>query len=52
MKKITIQILMLTIILSLTVSELLAQTRIKFAKGQTSTTISRIVPESSDDFLE
>jgi len=43
---------MLTIILSLTASELLAQTRIKFAKGQTSKTISRIVPESSDDFLE
>ena len=52
MKKITTQILMLTIILSLTVSELFAQTRIKFAKGQTSKTISRIIPESSDDFLE
>jgi len=52
MKKITTQILMLTIVLSLTVSELFAQTRIRFAKGQTSKTFSTIVPESSDDFLE
>lgn len=52
MKKITMKILMLTIILSLTVSEFFSQTRIKFAKGQTSRTISTIVPASSDDFLE
>jgi len=52
MKKITTQILVLTIFLSLAASELFAQTRIRFAKGQTSKTISRIIPESSDDFFE
>ena len=50
MKKITTQILILTVFMSLTVSELFAQTRIRFAKGQTSKTISRIFPASSDDF--
>lgn len=52
MKKITTQILVLTIFLSLAASELFAQTRIRFAKGQTSKTISRIIPESRDDFFE
>jgi len=51
-KNITKQILILTIFLSLNAAEPFAQTRISFANGQTSKTISRIIPESSDDFFE
>jgi hypothetical protein len=32
--------------------EATAQTRIQIPKGRTSTTISRIIPASSDEFLE
>ena len=58
MIKSKISINVLTIIFTLADSQLYAQielygqTRINFARGQTSKTISRIIPESSDDFFE
>ena len=50
-RRITASILVVALLL-LNVVDTAAQTRIKIPRGRTSTTISRIIPASGDDFLE
>ena len=47
-KKISVYFVMLTMVLLLTSSELFAQTRIRFAKGRSSATITGTIPAKSN----
>lgn len=52
LKKITVRSLILTMLLTLTVSDLTAQRRIRFARGRTSTAVSgRLAPLASRSYV-